>query len=93
MRQLKYHTVVIDEAGQSIEPACWIPVLKARKLVMAGDHFQLPPTIKSAEAARDGLEITLLEKSVALHPGVSGIARRTIPHERNDHELPFAGFL
>lgn len=68
VRQLKYHTVVIDEAGQSIEPACWIPVLKARKLVMAGDHFQLPPTIKSAEAARDGLEITLLEKSATLHP-------------------------
>jgi ATP-dependent RNA/DNA helicase IGHMBP2 len=68
VRQLKYHTVVIDEAGQSIEPACWIPVLKAKKLVMAGDHFQLPPTIKSAAAARDGLEITLLEKSVALHP-------------------------
>ncbi len=68
VRQLKYHTVVIDEAGQSIEPACWIPILKAKKLVMAGDHFQLPPTIKSVEAARGGLETTLLEKSVALHP-------------------------
>lgn len=68
VRNLEYHTVVIDEAGQSIEPACWIPILKARKLIMAGDHFQLPPTIKSASAARGGLDTTLLEKSVGLHP-------------------------
>lgn len=68
VRHLKYHTVVIDEAGQAIEPACWIPVLKGKKLVMAGDHFQLPPTIKSNEAALGGLGITLLEKCVVLHP-------------------------
>jgi superfamily I DNA and/or RNA helicase len=68
VRARKYKTVVIDEAGQAIEPACWIPILKARKLVMAGDHFQLPPTIKSEVAAREGLEHTLLEKVVSLHP-------------------------
>ena len=68
VRKLKYHTVVIDEAGQALEPACWIPVLKAKKVVMAGDHQQLPPTIKSAEAARSGLSQTLMEKCVALHP-------------------------
>ena len=68
VRSLKYGTVVIDEAGQALEPACWIPILKAKKLVMAGDHQQLPPTIKSAEAARGGLAQTLLEKCVALHP-------------------------
>ncbi|HJW17397.1 MAG TPA: AAA domain-containing protein [Flavisolibacter sp.] len=68
VRSRKYKTVVIDEAGQALEPACWIPILKARKLVMAGDHYQLPPTIKSEEAARDGLNITLLEKAVSLHP-------------------------
>lgn len=68
VRDLVYHTVVIDEAGQAPEPACWIPVLKARKVVMAGDHCQLPPTIKSPEAARLGLNKTLLEKCVALHP-------------------------
>ncbi|WP_031530605.1 AAA domain-containing protein [Dyadobacter crusticola] len=68
VRGLTYHTVVIDEAGQALEPACWIPILKAEKLVLAGDHLQLPPTIKSAEAARNGLSTTLLEKSVALHP-------------------------
>ncbi|GAA4469625.1 AAA domain-containing protein [Nibrella saemangeumensis] len=69
VRDLTYHTVVIDEAGQALEPACWIPILKARKVVLAGDHCQLPPTIKSAEAARRGLGTTLLEKCVALHPG------------------------
>ena len=68
VRNLTFHTVVIDEAGQALEPACWIPVLKAQKLVLAGDHCQLPPTVKSAEAARDGLSTTLLEKCVALHP-------------------------
>ncbi|HEY0065940.1 MAG TPA: AAA domain-containing protein, partial [Flavisolibacter sp.] len=68
VRHLKYKTVVIDEAGQALEPACWIPILKGRKLVMAGDHQQLPPTIKSAAAARGGLSITLMEKCVALHP-------------------------
>ena len=68
VRHLKYKTVVIDEAAQAIEPACWIPILKAKKLVMAGDHYQLPPTIKSAEAARGGLAQTLMEKCVALHP-------------------------
>jgi superfamily I DNA and/or RNA helicase len=60
---------VIDEAGQAIEPACWIPILKAEKVVMAGDHYQLPPTIKSVEAAKEGLQTTLMEKLVELHPG------------------------
>ncbi|RYY40105.1 MAG: IGHMBP2 family helicase [Chitinophagaceae bacterium] len=68
VRSLKYHTVVIDEAGQALEPACWIPLLKGRKAILAGDHCQLPPTIKSQEAAKAGLERTLLEKCVALHP-------------------------
>jgi superfamily I DNA and/or RNA helicase len=67
IRNRSYHTVVIDEAGQALEPACWIPVLKAKKLVMAGDHLQLPPTIRSVEAARE-LSVTLMEKSVTLHP-------------------------
>jgi len=67
VRSLRYHTVVIDEAGQALEPACWIPILKAQKVVLAGDHCQLSPTIKSDEAARKGLSTTLLEKCVALH--------------------------
>jgi ATP-dependent RNA/DNA helicase IGHMBP2 len=69
VRNLKFNTVVIDEAGQALEPACWIPILKAQKVVLAGDHCQLPPTVKSAEAAKNGLATTLLEKCVKLHPG------------------------
>ncbi|MFN3849778.1 MAG: AAA domain-containing protein [Spirosomataceae bacterium] len=65
---LNYKTVVIDEAGQALEPACWIPILKAEKVILAGDHCQLPPTIKSDEAARGGLLKTLLEKCVENHP-------------------------
>jgi ATP-dependent RNA/DNA helicase IGHMBP2 len=68
VKHLTYHTVVIDEAGQALEPACWIPILKAQKVVLAGDHCQLSPTVKSSEAARNGLSTTLLEKCVALHP-------------------------
>lgn len=68
VRSLSYHTVVIDEAGQALEPACWIAILKGKKVILAGDHCQLPPTIKSADAARNGLSMTLLEKCIALYP-------------------------
>jgi superfamily I DNA and/or RNA helicase len=68
VRNLKYHTVVIDEAGQALEPACWIPILKAQKVILAGDHCQLSPTVKSNEAGKKGLSTTLLEKCTALHP-------------------------
>jgi ATP-dependent RNA/DNA helicase IGHMBP2 len=64
VRNLRYATAVIDEAGQALEPACWIPMLKAQRLVLAGDHCQLPPTIKAAEA----LGNTLLEKLVGRYP-------------------------
>lgn len=59
-----FHTVIIDEAAQALEPATWIPIIKAERVVLAGDPFQLPPTVKSMEAAKDGLAVTLLEKAV-----------------------------
>lgn len=68
VRDVRYHTVVIDEAGQALEPACWIPILKGQKVILAGDHCQLSPTIKSDTAARSGLSTTLLEKCVEIHP-------------------------
>jgi ATP-dependent RNA/DNA helicase IGHMBP2 len=64
VRDLTYDTVVIDEAGQTTEPACWIPIQKGKKLVLAGDHCQLPPTIKSTQNTAEGLTYTLLEKLV-----------------------------
>jgi ATP-dependent RNA/DNA helicase IGHMBP2 len=68
LRGRKYKTVFIDEAGQALEPACWIPLLRAHRVVFAGDHQQLPPTIKSIEAARQGLSKTLFEKGIEKHP-------------------------
>lgn len=61
---LRYQTVFIDEAAQALEPASWIPITKASRVIFAGDHHQLPPTIKSREAALQGLEITLFEKAI-----------------------------
>jgi len=61
---LKFKTVVIDEAAQALEPATWIPLSRIEKVVLAGDPFQLPPVIKSPEARKEGLGITLLEKWV-----------------------------
>lgn len=64
----KFRTVVVDEAAQALEPATWIPILKASKVVLAGDPFQLPPTVKSEKARRSGLDITLLEKCLKRLP-------------------------
>jgi ATP-dependent RNA/DNA helicase IGHMBP2 len=60
----KFRTVVIDEAAQALEPATWIPILKASRVILAGDPFQLPPTVKSMEAQREGLSVTLIEKAI-----------------------------
>lgn len=60
----RYSTVFIDEAAQALEPATWIPIAKADRVIFAGDHQQLPPTVKSQRAAREGLAITLFEKCI-----------------------------
>lgn len=62
--KLMFDFVFIDEAAQASEPLCWIPILKANRVVMAGDPFQLPPTIKSDVAAKGGLSLTLMEKAM-----------------------------
>jgi ATP-dependent RNA/DNA helicase IGHMBP2 len=68
LRGKRFKTVFIDEAAQSLEPACWIPLLKADRVIFAGDHQQLPPTIKSFEAAKAGLAETLMEKCIKRQP-------------------------
>lgn len=68
LRGRKYKTVFIDEAGQALEPASWIPLLRSQRAIFAGDHQQLPPTIKSNEAAKAGLAQTLFEKGIQKHP-------------------------
>lgn len=64
LKGMQFDTVFIDEAGQALEPACWIPILKAKKVVFAGDHLQLPPTVKSIEAKKGGLDQTLFERAI-----------------------------
>lgn len=68
IQHVYFDVVIIDEAGQANEPSCWIPIVKAKKIILAGDHQQLPPTIKSVKAEKEGLGITLLEKLVKIHP-------------------------
>lgn len=76
-----FRTVVIDEAAQALEPATWIPVTKASKIILAGDPFQLPPTVKSLEAQRQGLSITLIEKSLQRQPRTSLLRMQYRMHE------------
>ena len=71
LKGMVFDLVFIDEAAQGLEAATWIPILKAKKVVFAGDHCQLPPTIKSQEAARQGLSITLFEKIIQRHPAAA----------------------
>ncbi|MEM0993737.1 MAG: AAA domain-containing protein [Bacteroidota bacterium] len=67
----KFKTVVIDEAAQALEAASWIPITKASKVILAGDPFQLPPTVKSKEAQQKGFDKTLIEKSIERMPSVN----------------------
>ncbi|MDZ4780775.1 MAG: AAA domain-containing protein [Planctomycetia bacterium] len=63
----RFDLVVIDEACQSTEPGCWIPILRAERIVLAGDHRQLPPTILSPQAAEEGFGVSLFERIVAMY--------------------------
>ncbi|MFY0687317.1 MAG: IGHMBP2 family helicase [Cyclobacteriaceae bacterium] len=62
-----FKTVFIDESSQALEAAAWIPIMKANRAIMAGDHKQLPPTIKSKEADKGGLGETIFERMIKLH--------------------------
>ncbi|HAD14126.1 MAG TPA: AAA family ATPase, partial [Saprospirales bacterium] len=69
LEKRRFRTCVIDEAAQALEPACWIPIAKSSRVVLAGDPFQLPPTVKNLDAARNGLSTTLIERCLDLLPG------------------------
>lgn len=88
----KYKTVFIDEAAQALEPACWIPILRTQRVVFAGDHCQLPPTIKSAEAAKSGLAVTLFEKGIEKHPEMSSLLQVQYRMNENIMEFPSKWF-
>lgn len=71
----RFGTLFIDEAAQALEAACWIAIRRADRVVLAGDHCQLPPTIKCVEAARGGLEETLMERLAARKPEAVSLLR------------------
>ncbi|MCB0762524.1 MAG: AAA family ATPase [Flavobacteriales bacterium] len=90
LKDQEFKTAVIDEAGQALEPLCWIPALKAEKIVLSGDPLQLPPTVKSMEAEKAGLSKTLLER-VNVLPGIPTLLdtqyrmHNAIMHYSNHH--------
>lgn len=67
---MKFGTLFIDEAAQALEAACWIPMRRVSRVILAGDHCQLPPTVKTVEAMRGGLAKTLMERIVEQKPEV-----------------------
>ncbi|CAL5019068.1 unnamed protein product [Urochloa decumbens] len=78
-----FDLVIIDEAGQAIEPACWIPILQGKRCILAGDHCQLAPVILSRKALDGGLGISLLERAPSLHDGLL-TTRLTVQYRMHD---------
>ncbi len=75
LERKRFSSLFIDEAAQAIEAACWIAITKSDRVILAGDHCQLPPTVKCPEALHGGLGKTLLEKIVHTHPGNVSLLR------------------
>lgn len=88
MRHLSFETVFIDEAAQALEPGCWIPITKGQRIVLAGDHHQLPPTVKSEQAAREGLRETLFEKCIQRQPNTARML--TTQYRMHQHIMGFS---
>jgi ATP-dependent RNA/DNA helicase IGHMBP2 len=84
-----FDLIVIDEACQSTEPGCWVPVLRGRRLVLAGDHCQLPPTVVSAEAAREGFAVSMFERLMQLH-GPSVARRLRVQYRMHESIMRFS---
>jgi superfamily I DNA and/or RNA helicase len=85
---MKFGTLFIDEAAQALEAACWIAIRKADRIVFAGDHCQLPPTIKCIEAMRGGLDETLMQKIVRNKPEAVSLLK--IQYRMNDEIMRFS---
>ncbi len=84
----RFGTVFIDEAAQALEAACWIPIRRASRVIFAGDHCQLPPTIKSLEAIKGGLGITLMERIVKNKPECVSLLQ--VQYRMNDEIMQFS---
>lgn len=85
---MKFSTLFIDEAAQALEAACWIPIRRAGRVVLAGDHCQLPPTVKSYEAMKGGLGKSLMERLVENHP--EAVTLLTMQYRMNHRIMSFS---
>ena len=85
---MKFGTLFIDEAAQALEAACWIPMKRASRVILAGDHCQLPPTVKSIAALRAGLGKTLMERIAENKPEVVTLLK--IQYRMNDEIMHFS---
>lgn len=83
----RFHTLFIDEAAQALEAACWIAVAKADRVILAGDHCQLPPTVKCPEALRGGLGCTMMERLAATRP--EAVRLLTVQYRMNEELMRF----
>ncbi len=88
IRHLTFETVFIDEAAQALEPGCWIPIAKGERVILAGDHHQLPPTVKSEKAAREGLRETLFEKCIKRQPATARML--TVQYRMHEQIMAFS---
>lgn len=84
----RFDTVFIDEAAQALEAASWIPLLKAERAILAGDHQQLPPTVKCVEAARGGLGATLMQKIAERRPET--VSMLTVQYRMHEDIMRFS---
>ena len=84
----KFSTLFIDEAAQALEPACWIAIRRASRVVLAGDHQQLPPTIKCYDAMKQGLGKTLMERIVENQP--EAVTLLKVQYRMNDAIMKFS---
>ena len=84
----KFGTLFIDEAAQALEAACWIPIRKADRVILAGDHCQLPPTVKAPEALRAGLGHTLMQTIVKSKPDTVSLLK--LQYRMNDEIMRFS---
>ena len=85
---MKFTTLFIDEAAQALEAACWIPIRKVSRVIFAGDHQQLPPTVKSIAALKAGLGKTLMERIVENKPEVVTLLQ--VQYRMNDQIMQFS---
>ena len=85
---MKFNTLFIDEAAQALEAACWIPIRKVSRVIFAGDHQQLPPTVKSIAALKAGLGKTLMERIVENKPEIVTLLQ--VQYRMNDQIMQFS---